>query len=135
VPGTCARRAPNGIIELAISGTTLAQMAAQVHGVLDPITQMQRTTVALQTNAGRIIASGVRDLTPAQRALLGPGEIAARLQGAHAEVTALEKAWEIGATLESLASTRAICPQCAAMIESNGGTLTSQTTAVWIVSK
>jgi tRNA(Arg) A34 adenosine deaminase TadA len=90
-----------------------------------------RTTAALDTSAGRILAGGARDLTPAQKAVLLPEEIAARLPGAHAEVTALEKAAELGATPQSLAVTRIICERCAAAIEASGGTLTGPKTAVW----
>lgn len=85
----------------------------------------------LRTNSGDIVAGGARDLTPAQRALLGPGETAARLPGAHAEVTALQAAQKAGSTPQSLAVTRAICPQCAEAIEAGGGVLTSPTTAVF----
>jgi len=109
----------------------LAQRAAQVHGTLDPIAQAQRTTAVLQTNGGRVIAGGARDLTPAQRALLGPGEIAAKLPGAHAEVTAIQAARGAGLTPQAMAVTRPICPQCATAIEASGGTVTSPTTAIW----
>jgi RHS repeat-associated protein len=117
----------------AASGGTgdLAARAEQVHDALDPIAQNQRTTAVLQTSGGTIVAGGVRDLTPAQRALLGPGEIAAKLPGAHAEVTAIQAAQQAGLTPEAMAVTRVICPQCAAAIEAIGGALTSPTTAVW----
>jgi RHS repeat-associated protein len=119
----------------AARGTGLAGRAAEIHGVLDPIAQTQRTTAVLQTSAGRIIAGGARDLSPAQRALLGSGEIAARLPGAHAEVTALSAARALGATPEAMAVTRAICPQCAAAIEGSGGTITSPTRAIWFTPR
>ena len=61
----------------------------------------------------------------------GVPEIAGKLPGAHAEVTAIETARRLGATPQSMAVTRAICPQCAAAIEASGGTVTSPTTAVW----
>ena len=115
----------------AAEGAGLAERAAQVHGALDPIAQAQRTTAALDSSLGRIIAGGARDLTPAQRALLGSGEIAAKLPGAHAEVTALNAARGLGATPEAMAVTRAICPACAAAIEASGGTITSPTTVIW----
>jgi tRNA(Arg) A34 adenosine deaminase TadA len=99
--------------------------------VLDPIAQTQRTTAILRTNAGDIVAGGARDLVPAQRALLGPGEIAARLPGAHAELTVIQAAQKAGLSPEAMAVTRAICPQCASAIEASGGALTSRTTAIW----
>lgn len=98
--------------------------------MLDPIAQAQRTTAVLRTSGGDIVAGGARDLTPAQRALLGPGEIAAKLPRAHAEVTALQHAAGAGLSPEAMAVTRGICPQCAASIEASGGTLTSPTTVI-----
>lgn len=114
-----------------VGSVGLAERATEIHNALDPIAQGMRTTAVLETDLGRIIAGGARDLSPAQRALLGPGEIAARAPGAHAEVTALDAAAKIGATPSELAVTRTICDQCAAIIESRGGTLTSPTTAVF----
>jgi tRNA(Arg) A34 adenosine deaminase TadA len=119
-------------LEAAGGAEALAARAGQVHDVLDPIAQAQRTTAILRTDAGDIIAGGARDLTPAQRALLGPGEVAAKLPGAHAEVTALRHATGAGWSPEAMAVTRAICPQCAAAIVASGGTLTSPTTAIWV---
>jgi hypothetical protein len=45
----------------------LERRAQQIHSALDPIAQTRRTTAVLQTDAGRIVAGGVRDLTPTQR--------------------------------------------------------------------
>jgi Cytidine and deoxycytidylate deaminase zinc-binding region len=116
----------------AARGTVgLAERAAQIHGALDPIAQGMRTTAVLETNAGRIIAGGARDLTPLQRALVSPGEIAAQAPGVHAELTALGQAAKMGASPLEMAVTRAICPSCAAAIEASGGVLTSPTTVVW----
>lgn len=118
-------------LPLAARGAGLSTRANQIHGALDPIAQVQRTTAVLETNAGRVVAGGARDLTPAQRAMLGHGETAARLPGAHAEVTAITHAQGAGLTPQALAVTRVICPQCAAVIEATGGRLTSPTTAAW----
>ncbi|XXT19469.1 RHS repeat-associated core domain-containing protein [Sorangium sp. So ce429] len=115
----------------AVAATPLAARAQQIHGALHPVAQRMRTTAALDTTGGRIIAGGGPDLTPAQRALLVPGEISASLPNAHAEATALTHAQTAGLTPQMLAVTRAICPQCASLIESSGGTLTSPTTATW----
>jgi hypothetical protein len=118
--------------DVIIEGTdALMIRARQVHGVLDQIAQIRRTTAVLDTSAGRIVASGVRDLTPAQCAKLLEGEIVAKLDKAHAEVTALEAARAHGATPRALAATTNICPQCAKEIKASGGILTSLTTAVW----
>ena len=93
--------------------------------------QAQRTTAVLRTSGGNIVAGGARDLSPIQKALLGPGEIAAKLPGAHAEVTALTHAQQSGLTPQAMAVTRTICPQCATAIEVSGGKLTSPTTVIW----
>ncbi len=103
-----------------------------VHGALDPIAAGRRTTAALDTVEGtRVIAAGGRDLSPAQRALMAPGEVAAKLPGAHAEVTALQHAAQNGLTPAQMAVSRTICPTCRAAIEQSGGQLTSPTTAIW----
>ena len=111
----------------------LAGRAQEIQDTLasDPIAYRNRTTAALQTDGGKIVAGGGRDLNPAQRLALGPGEIPAKLPGEHAEVTALSGAKAAGFTPEALASTRPICPECEAAIEANGGWLTSPTTAVF----
>jgi tRNA(Arg) A34 adenosine deaminase TadA len=90
-----------------------------------------RTTAVLETDIGRIVAGGARDLAPAQRGLLVGGEIATQAPGVHAEITALQAAAKLGATPREIAVSRAICPQCAVAIEASGGTLTSPTTAIW----
>jgi hypothetical protein len=109
----------------------LTERVAQIHGVLDPIAQEMRTTAVLETDIGRIVAGGARDLAPAQRGLLVGGEIATQAPGVQAEITALQAAAKLGATPREIAVSRAICPQCAAAIEASGGTLTSPTTAIW----
>ena len=115
----------------AAGAEALARRAGEIHRVLDPLAQMQRTTAVLDSTAGRIVTGGARDLTPAQRAALLPGEIAGKLPGAHAEVTALHTARQLGGTPRSMGVTRAICPACRAAIEQSGSVLTSPTTAVW----
>jgi hypothetical protein len=114
-----------------VGSVGLAERAKEIHNVLDEVAQRMRTTAVLETDAGRIIAGGTRDLNPAQKAALGRGEMAAKAPDVHAEVTALNKAASIGATPSELAVTRTICPECAAVIESLGGRLTSRTTAVF----
>jgi hypothetical protein len=109
----------------------LAERVAQIHGVLDPIAQEMRTTAVLETNLGRIIAGGTRDLAPVQRGLLAEGEIATQAPGIHAEITALWAAARLGATPRGIAVSRVICPRCAAAIEASGGRLTSPKTAAW----
>jgi hypothetical protein len=104
---------------------------------VDPFTgklQLHHIDLVVPGNGGldiRIVRSGGRDLSPAQRALMAPGEVAAKLPGAHAEVTALEHAARNGLTPAELAVSRAICPTCRAAIGQSGGQLTSPTTAIW----
>jgi RHS repeat-associated protein len=127
---TMARAA---IAELRAGGqaAVATQRANQLHAVLDPIAQSRRTTAVLETNSGRIVAGGGRDLTPAQRGALQAGETSARAPGAHAEVTALRQAAASGAAPRNLATTRPICTNCAAAIQASGGRVTSPTTATW----
>ena len=108
-----------------------ASRTRDVHNALDPIAQSRRTTVVLETTRGRIIASGGRDLNPAQRAGALPGETVARGPGLHAEITALGHARAIGADAISMTASRPICSDCADHIRSTGGVLTSVTRAVW----
>ncbi|KAA0248700.1 MAG: hypothetical protein DYG91_14790 [Chloroflexi bacterium CFX7] len=110
----------------------LAAKAGQVHGTLDPIAQAQRTTAVLRSNVGDIVAGGGRDLTPAQRALVARnGDVAARLPGAHAEVTALQRAKLMGATPKALTTTRPFCPTCMKVITDANGKVISRTFAEW----
>jgi Cytidine and deoxycytidylate deaminase zinc-binding region len=119
-------------LDIIAGGTeALAARAQQVHGVLHPAAQIHRTTAVLETTAGRIVASGRRDLELVQQAMLVEGEIAGKLPNAHAEVTALETARKLGATPRAIAATWSICPECTAVIEASGGIKTSPTTAVW----
>ena len=41
----------------------VAERAAHIHGVLDPIAQGMRATAVLETDANRIIASGAHEFT------------------------------------------------------------------------
>ena len=110
----------------------LSARANEVHSVLHPIAQQMRTTAALATDEGTtIIGGGASDLTPPQRAILGPGEMASALPGEHAEITVLQAASDNGLTPRALGVTRTICPACQAAIEESGGILTSPTTAIW----
>ena len=76
----------------------LTSRANEVHQVLDPIAQGRRTTAALGTREGTDIlgAGAQRDLSPAQRAALHDGELAAKLPGEHAEVTVMNHANQAG---------------------------------------
>ena len=116
---------------LGVAAKGISARVEAVHGALDPIAAGRRTTAALDTVEGtRILAAGGRDLSPAQRALMAPGEVAAKLPGAHAEATALRHAAQAGLTPAQMAVSRTICPTCRAAIEQSGGQLTSPTTAI-----
>ena len=68
---------------------SLASRVDELQGALDPIAQNSRTSAVLSTEEGTdILASGGRDLSPAQRALANEGDILARSPGAHAEIWA-----------------------------------------------
>ncbi|MCL1633357.1 hypothetical protein M2650_01680 [Luteimonas sp. SX5] len=112
---------------------SLASRVSQVHSALHPIAANMRTTAGLQTAQGaRIFGSGaLSDLTPAQRSLLGAGEIAARAPGAHAEATVLGAAAQRGLTPASMEVSRTICPACQQLIESTGGRVVTPQRAEW----
>ena len=110
----------------------LAARARQVNGVLDPIAASMRTTAVLRTSTGDIVAGGGRDLTGAQIASLKSGETAATpTPGAHAEVTAITSALNSGSTPQTIGVSRAMCAQCQAYIQSQGGTILDPFTASW----
>lgn len=110
----------------------LGERVSEVHGVLDPIARKQRTTAGLDTVEGpRIIGGGKRDLVPTQRQMLGSGETAAKMPGAHAEVTVLNQAAKDGLKPRTMETTRTICPSCQQAIESAGGKVVTPTRAEW----
>jgi hypothetical protein len=109
----------------------LTHRAEEIHSVLDPIAAKQRTTAVLETSGGNIIGGGVRDLNPAQRALMKPGEILSKLPGEHAEITAVQEAAARGLKPKAIATTRDFCPECRKALEMAGATITGPRTAVW----
>lgn len=116
----------------AAAGATVADRVAAIHGVLDPIAANRRTTAVLETTGGtRIVASGGRDLSRAQRSALQPGEVGARSPGEHAERTAIRYLFDNSLTPSQLAVSRPICFSCREAIEASGGRLTSSTSATW----
>lgn len=123
---------PSTAAPVTATADALTSRAQAVHSALDPVAQNMRTTAALGTDQGTtIIGGGARDLTPAQRAALQPGEVAARLPGQHAEVTVLTAARASGQSPQALSVTRDICAHCQAAIESSGGTVNTPRTATW----
>jgi hypothetical protein len=110
----------------------LGTRVGEIHGALHPIARSQRTTAILETTNGtRIVASGGRDLTPAQKTLLEPGDVAAKLPRAHAELTALAHAAQNGLLPARITASRPFCQECIRAIEAAGGKITSPTTAIF----
>jgi hypothetical protein len=109
----------------------LSERAKQFHDILDEFAQSKRTTAILSTDGDTIVASGKRDLTLKQQSLIRAGERAAKLPGAHGEITALSEAMKAGLVPRALATTWTICPECKAVVESLGGVLTGKTTAIF----
>jgi RHS repeat-associated protein len=130
-----ARRAKQ--LDKAAKATAgLESRAKEVHGVLleqDPsgIAHRQRTTAVLRTDKGDIISGGKRDLSPAQRKALKPGEIPSKLVGEDAEITALTEAKRRGAKLRAIATTRDFCPACRKALEESGAIISGPRTAYW----
>ena len=121
---------------------------AEVQAVTSKLSQFQSTMDPAAANGGRtlsilrttgfdVFGSGRRDLSPAFRALLGPGEMAAKLFGRHAEPTVLTAADRLGSIFPGsfvpriLVTTVNICPICADFIESKGGILFSPRLVIW----
>ena len=110
--------------------TRLTKRADEVHSLLHPIARKQRTTAVLETNGADIIGGGKRDLTPAQRASLQKGEIAAELPNEHAEITVLQEAARRGFRPRAISSTRDFCPECQTALKEAGARITGPRTAV-----
>ncbi len=72
-----------------------------------------------------ILASGVRDLDPEQRALAGENDLLGRLPGEHAEITALDRAYKAGLTPAQMAVSREICPICRLVIWARRGRISN----------
>jgi hypothetical protein len=111
----------------------LMARASEVQGALDEVARIKRTVTAVSTFEGvDVLASGTRDLELAQRALLEAGEVGAALEGAHAEMTALDFAVKASLTPKALVTYPwKICSTCRLMIKESGGVLTSEFTAFW----
>lgn len=78
-----------------------------------------------------VLAGGRRDLSPAQRALAGDGDVLARGPGLHAEETAVKGARSAGLTPHALGVSRPICPACRSFHEATGATITGPNSARW----
>lgn len=117
---------------VAANTARLEGRAAELSNALDPIAQSRRTSAVLSTREGAdVLAGGARDLSPAQRALAGQGDVIARGPGLHAEVTAVNGARQAGLTPQGIGVSRPICAACQAFLEESGATITSPTSAWW----
>jgi hypothetical protein len=125
--------APTGAVcGVEAEAARLQTRADVIHGALDPGAQNGRATAVLSTDTDQdILASGGRDPSPAQRRLAVDGDILAKEDGVHAELTALNEAVGRGLTPQQLAASRPICPGCQTQLESAGARITSPTTARW----
>lgn len=122
------------VANLEAQVVNLEERAAEIHGVLNKITQTKTTVAAAEVIAadGQTqiwIASSEKLLRPAQRAMLKTGEVAMKGVG-HAEATIINAAKNTGATVLRVAASRPICPACAASINNAGATPASVLKAV-----
>lgn len=142
--GVVAELAPGTIVMIRMAAARMAAGSAQtvameirvgqIHRALDPIAQEMRTTAIVRTSDGtQIVGGGARDLTRAQISVLQESEVAAKLPGAHAEMTVLNSAHQAGLRPAEIVVTRPICPDCQIVIEVLGGRVTSPTRAVFRV--
>ena len=121
-----------GAGKFGVGGKALAARATSIHSLLDPIAQNMRRTAVLSTKEGvKVLASGGRDLTRAQRATAGADDMIAVSPTDHAEVTAVNGALSAGLTPRGLGVSHDICPVCQSFLEGTGATITSPTTAKW----
>lgn len=122
----------SGAANTTATTARLEACASELHHVLDPIAQNSRTTAALSTRERTdVLASGGRDLSPAQRALAHKGDQLPWSPGVHAEVTAVTSARTAGLTTEGIAASRPFCNARTNFLQDAGATITSPTTAWW----
>lgn len=64
----------------------------------------------LATKEGKdVLAGGVRDLSPAQRALAGPDDVLGKAPGLHAETTAMKTAADEGLRPAAIGTSKDFC--------------------------
>jgi RHS repeat-associated protein len=131
ITGDRAVSAP--VRNVAAETDRLAARVNDFHSMLDPIAQNGRTTTVMSTREGfDVVASGGRDLSPAQRALARDGDVLGHLPRTHAEVTALDAAQKANLTPSQIEVSRPICADCQTAIRETGGEITpSELGAVW----
>jgi hypothetical protein len=100
------------------SGAAAESRAAAIHSQLDPIAQEMRTTaVATTADGSRLVATSSRTIpTPAQRAVMKPGETIARGAASdHAETKIVNSA--AAGSIRNIAVTRPPCDACRRMLQ------------------
>lgn len=96
--------------------------AKEIHEAIPAATQRRTTIAVTETSQGtRIVSSSENRLRPAQRKLLGEGEIEGVGVG-HAEVTGINAARNAGLNPTGTAASRPICPGCQDFLKNNGVT-------------
>lgn len=111
-----------GAAAIATRGSTaaLTTRAERVHDAFDPIAQNRRITAVVETAEGvQFVASSDNRLSPAQRAMLEPGETAATGPG-HAEITAVNAAEAAGQTPVRVGASRPVCETCQSQLTARG---------------
>ncbi|MGW2722748.1 LamG-like jellyroll fold domain-containing protein [Streptomyces sp. NPDC001492] len=110
----------------------LAERTRVIHSLLHPRAQGGQTTAVMGTEEGTdVVAGGVRDIRPSQRAAIDPEQdLEARMTNQHAEVTAVTRARQSGLTPRSVTTSWDICPACANYLEEEGFALVGPRSAV-----
>jgi deoxycytidylate deaminase len=112
------------VAEVAETAAQLATRAEEIHGALDPIAQTMRTTAVAEVSsadgaASTVVSSSRNTLSPAQRAVLKPGETAVKGAG-HAEETILNNAAKNGQKVNSMGVSRTPCASCTQKLKDAG---------------
>ena len=101
--------ATDGLGELAEAGAALAARALELSSAMGKTADYVTLAVTGTKEGTTVVSSSEKALRPAVRALLKPGEVAAKGAG-HAEVTGVNAARQMGLTPTGVAASRGICP-------------------------
>ena len=104
----------------------LAIRAKEIHSALPEATQRRTTTAVAEVQnpdgtTSRLVGSSEIRLRPEQRAVLNSNETAVTGTG-HAETTVINAANRSGQTVNRVAASRPICPECEKAIQNSGAT-------------
>ncbi len=113
--GTAKVLAP--LTKMPLQKVSAPERATQIHNTLKPAAASRMTTAVVTTEEGiRVVSSSELRLRPAQRAVLGPGEVEG-IGAGHAEITGVNAAKSMGLTPTGVAASRPICAGCASSLE------------------